>query len=54
MKKRVYWAEMHIEYDILMSSLMMNVELHSMDLMDGFLLTKVPHVDSEGSKEVVE
>ena len=54
MKKRVYWAERYTKYDILMSSLLVNVELHSMYLMDGLLLTKVPHVDSEGRKEVVE
>ena len=54
MNKRVDWAERYMKYEILMSSLLMNVELHSMDLMDEILLTNVPHVDSEGSKEVLE
>ena len=41
-----------------MSYLLMNAELNSTDLMhgqnDGFLLTKVPHVGSEVSKEAGE
>ena len=54
MSNRVDWAERCAKYDMRMSSLLINVELHSMDLMDGFLLTNVSHVDSEGSKDVVE